>query len=85
MSEVVRALPRYKQLEKLFGGKWTYNRSGHLWESDDGRMVWGTSSCGCDYDCGSSLQYYCYGGNKKTVQVMFAPQKFTSCTSAPGT
>ncbi len=79
--EIQKALPRYKQLENQLGGKWTYNRHGHLWECDDGRIVWAVRSCSCDDgNCGSSPLYYCYGG-KKTIKVTFNPQKFGSCKS----
>lgn len=75
---VQRAKPRYKQLEEQLGGKWSYNRSGHLWECDDGRLVWAVASCSCDFDCGTPPKYYCYGGGK-SVEVTFTPQAFSLC------
>ncbi len=80
--DITRIKPKYKQLEDQLGGKWKYNNSGHLWECDDGRMVWPVCSCSCDYDCGSSPRYYCYGGGK-SVEVNFQGQRFGLCTAPP--
>lgn len=81
--KVKRVSPKYKQLEEQLGGKWKYNRRSHMWECDDGRMVWAVKGCSCDYDCGSSSRYYCYGGKGPAVAVHFIGQGFSLCTSPP--
>ena len=82
--DVVRNKPKYKQLEQMFGGTWKYNRAGHLWECDDGRMVWGVSSCCCDGDCSSVPRYYLYSSKKERAQkVHFDGQRLGLCMTNP--
>ena len=83
--KVKRVPSKTKQLEEKFGGKWKYNRHGHLWEDDNGRSVWAVSGCSCDYDCGSSPRYYLYGDKTKdhAISVYFEGQGFSLCKSPP--
>lgn len=83
MVEVMRNKPKFRQLERMFGGKWTYNRAGHLWECDDGRMVWAVSSCSCDGLCSHRSQYHIYGGGSGTMEVHFDGQRVHLCMTNP--
>ena len=84
MAEVIRNKPKYKQLEDMFGGTWTFNRSGHLWECSDGRMVWAVSSCSCDGPCSSTPRYHLYGsGGDGSEEVHFNGQRLGLCMTNP--
>ena len=55
-------LPKYKLLEKHYGGKWTY-RGFAGWTSDDGRFVCPTSNGMDEWDnpISGPYRYYLYG------------------------
>ena len=82
--DVIRNELKYKQLERMFGGTWKYTHVGHLWECDDGRMVWGVPTCCCDGPCSSIPKYYLYGSDgEQTEEVHFDGQRLSVCMTNP--